>query len=72
MLPTGFLTYRAAADPGIPGKGAEGESGTGSEAAGEPAETSTEASPRASGSCGGLVRGGHDEVGAELGEMGRT
>lgn len=72
MLHPGFLTYRAAADPGIPGKGAEGEPRTGSEAAGEPAETSAEASPRAPGSCGRLVRGGHDEVGAELGATGRT
>lgn len=52
MLPPGFLTYRAAADPGIPGKGAEGEPGPGSEAAGEPAEASTEASPRLQGVVG--------------------
>lgn len=45
VLPPGFLTCRAAADSGIPGKGAEGEPGTDSEAAGEPTETSTGASP---------------------------
>lgn len=65
LLPPGFLTCRAAADLGIPGKGAEREPGAGSEAPGEPAETSTEANPRAAGSCGGLVRRGHDEVGAD-------
>lgn len=50
-----FLTCRAAADLGIPGKGAERESGAGSETTGEPAETSAGENPRATGDCGGLV-----------------
>lgn len=57
MLPPGFLTHRAAADPGIPGKGTERQSGAGSEAVGERAETSAGANPQATGGCGGLVRG---------------
>lgn len=44
-LPPWFLTSRAAADPGIPGKGTEGEPGAGSEEAGELAETGIGASP---------------------------
>lgn len=65
--PPGFLTCRAAADPGIPGKGAEREPGAGSEAAGEPAETNAGANPQAAGRCGGLVgaaRTGHPFWGA--------
>lgn len=57
MLPPGLLTCRVAADPCIPGKGAERESGAGSEAAGEPAGTSPGANPQTAGDCGGLVRG---------------
>ncbi|XP_059522795.1 HAUS augmin-like complex subunit 5 isoform X2 [Myotis daubentonii] len=55
LLPPGLLTCRVAADPCIPGKGAERESGAGSEAAGEPAGTSPGANPQAAGDCGGLV-----------------
>ncbi|XP_036088022.1 HAUS augmin-like complex subunit 5 isoform X2 [Rousettus aegyptiacus] len=55
-LPPGPPTQgRAAADLGIPGKGAERESGAGSETTGEPAETSAGENPRATGDCGGLV-----------------
>lgn len=62
LLPPGLLTCRVAADPCIPGKGAERESGAGSEAAGEPAETSSGANPRAAEGCGGLVRRGCGEL----------
>lgn len=54
--PTARTTHPgAAADLGIPGKGAERESGAGSETTGEPAETSAGENPRATGDCGGLV-----------------
>lgn len=72
--PPGFLTCRAAADPGIPGKGAERESGAGPEEAGEPNATSAGANPQTAGGCGGLVRGGHTggRWETELGGPGRA
>lgn len=56
LLP-GLLTCRVAADPCIPGKGEERESGAGSKAAGEPAGTNPGTNPQAARDCGGLVRG---------------
>lgn len=67
MLSPGLLTPRGAADPGIPGKGTEGEPGAGSEEAGERAEAGAGTNPRTPGSRGRLVRKGNGVIRAELG-----
>lgn len=52
------VTSRAAADPGVPGKGAERGHGAGPEEAGRPDGAGTGANPQAASAGGGLVRWG--------------